>query len=125
MGNVLGLDHVSILVKDADRSVQFYCNLLGLEILPRPDLGFPGYWLGLGGGQSLHIMQLDNPNEGTLRPEHGGRDYHFAVRVASIESLKRRFESEGVAYTQSRSGRKALFVRDPDENAFELFEYQG
>lgn len=125
MGNVLGLDHVSILVKDADRSVQFYCNLLGLEILPRPDLGFPGYWLGLGAGQSLHIMQLDNPNEGTLRPEHGGRDYHFAVRVASIESLKRRFESEGVAYTQSRSGRKALFVRDPDENAFELFEYQG
>ncbi|MDX1348260.1 MAG: VOC family protein [Thiomicrorhabdus chilensis] len=125
MTNVLGLDHVSILVKDAERSAQFYRTLLGLEILPRPDLGFPGYWLDLGAEQSLHIMQLDNPNAGTVRPEHGGRDYHFALRVVSIESFKARLENEGIAYTQSRSGRKALFVKDPDENAFELFEFHS
>ncbi|WP_024851169.1 VOC family protein [Hydrogenovibrio kuenenii] len=122
MSKCLGFDHVSILVKDADASLKFYQNLLGLDILERPNLGFPGYWLDLQQGQSIHLMELDNPNANVERPEHGGRDYHFALRVSAIEEFKRKLESMGIAYTASRSGRKALFVRDLDENAFELFE---
>lgn len=122
MSKCLGFDHVSILVKDADASLKFYQNLLGLNVLERPDLGFPGYWLDLDQGQSIHIMALDNPSANAERPDHGGRDYHFALRVSAIEEFKRKLELMGIAYTASRSGRKALFVRDLDGNAFELFE---
>ncbi len=125
MAKVLGLDHVSIIVEDADKSLAFYQALLGVELLDRPELGFPGYWVDLLAGQSLHIMQLDNPNKDTLRPEHGGRDYHFALRVDSIDDLSKKLNEMGIAYTQSRSGRKALFIKDLDDNAFELFEYQS
>jgi catechol 2,3-dioxygenase-like lactoylglutathione lyase family enzyme len=124
MAKVLGLDHVSIIVKDADAAVTFYQALLGLEKLERPALGFPGYWLDLYNGQSLHIMQLPNPNADTQRPEHGGRDYHFALRVDSIEMFALKLEQLQMPFTRSRSGRKALFAKDPDNNAFELFEYQ-
>ena len=124
MAKVLGLDHVSIIVKDADAAVTFYQALLGLEKLERPALGFPGYWLDLYNGQSLHIMQLPNPNADTQRPEHGGRDYHFALRVDSIEMFALKLEQLHMPFTRSRSGRKALFAKDPDNNAFELFEYQ-
>ncbi|MBD3754170.1 MAG: VOC family protein [Gammaproteobacteria bacterium] len=124
MAKVLGLDHVSIIVKDADAAVTFYQALLGLEKLERPALGFPGYWLDLHNGQSLHIMQLPNPNTDTQRPEHGGRDYHFALRVDSIEMFALKLEQLQMPFTRSRSGRKALFAKDPDNNAFELFEYQ-
>lgn len=123
MSKVLGLDHVSIIVKDAEASLAFYQSLLGLTCLDRPDLGFPGYWLDLHAGQSLHIMQLDNPNQNTIRPEHGGRDYHFALRVDSIDSCCAKLDEMGMNYTRSRSGRKALFIKDLDDNAFELFEY--
>lgn len=122
MSKVLGFDHVSIVVKDAEASLDFYQNLLGLSEIPRPDLGFPGAWLDLFAGQSLHIMQIDNPNADTIRPEHGGRDYHFALRVDSIEGYIETLTALNMSFTKSRSGRKALFVKDLDNNAFELFE---
>ena len=123
MAKVLGLDHISIIVRDAELSLQFYQSLLGLRCLPRPDLGFPGYWLNLYEGQSIHVMQLDNPNANSVRPQHGGRDYHFALRVDSIDEYIEKLTQMDVAFTLSKSGRKALFVRDLDDNAFELFEY--
>jgi len=123
VARVLGLDHVSIIVKDADASLAFYQSLLGLGILERPDLAFPGYWVDLFAGQSLHIMQLPNPNAATIRPEQGGRDYHFALRVDCIETYAEKLNEMGRTFTSSQSGRKALFVRDLDENGFELFEY--
>lgn len=122
MSKVLGLDHVSIIVKDADASLDFYQKLLGLALLERPDLGFEGYWLDLYAGQSLHIMQLPNPDQNSVRPEHGGRDYHFALRVTEIEGFVAILEASGAVFTRSRSGRKALFIKDLDNNAFELFE---
>jgi len=125
MAKILGFDHVSIIVKEAEASLKFYQNLLGLDCLERPDLGFKGYWLDLGVGQSLHIMQLPNPNEKTQRPEHGGRDYHFALRVSSIKEYVQKCEINQIIYTRSRSGRKALFIKDLDGNAFELFEYHA
>ena len=125
MAKVLGFDHVSIIVKDAEASLAFYQSLLGVDLLTRPNLGFPGYWIDLYAGQSLHIMQLDNPNEGTKRPEHGGRDYHFALRVDSIEAYVVKLEQLDVTYTRSQSGRQALFIKDLDNNAFELFEYKA
>ena len=125
MAKVLGFDHVSLLVKDAEASLHFYQDLLGLSQLVRPPLGFPGYWLDLMNGQSLHLMQLDNPYAEVLRPEHGGRDLHFALRVASVEEFKTLLQQKGIGFTESRSGRKAIFVRDLDQNAFELFECPG
>jgi catechol 2,3-dioxygenase-like lactoylglutathione lyase family enzyme len=125
VAKVIGLDHVSIIVKDADATLAFYQSLLGVSILKRPQLDFPGYWVDLHAGQSLHIMQLDNPNTDTIRPEHGGRDFHFALRVDSIETFADKLEGMNVSYTSSKSGRKALFIKDLDNNAFELFEYQG
>lgn len=122
MAKVMGLDHVSILVADAQASLNFYQSLLGLSLLQRPDLGFPGYWLDLLNGQSLHIMQLPNPNAETSRPEHGGRDFHFALCVDSVADYEAHLQQHGLTYSRSRSGRKALFVKDLDGNAFELFE---
>jgi glyoxylase I family protein len=123
MAKVLGFDHVSIIVKDAKASLEFYQQLLEVSLLDRPNLGFPGYWVDLHAGQSLHIMQLESPNADTVRPLHGGRDYHFALRVDSIAGYAEKLETLGVVYTTSKSGRNALFVKDLDNNAFELFEY--
>ncbi len=122
MAKVLGLDHVSIIVRDAEASLAFYQQLLGLELLERPDLGFPGYWLNLFSEQTLHIMQLDNPNESTQRPQHGGRDFHFALRVDSIDGIIVTLDQMNLPYNLSKSGRKALFTKDLDGNAFELVE---
>ena len=56
------------------------------------------------------------------RPAHGGRDRHCAFTVSDLDRLRRRLDADGVAYTLSRSGRRALFCRDPDGNALEFIE---
>ena len=117
---VRGLDHVSLLVGDAEAACRFYVEVLGLEVLPRPDLGFPGAWLSLGADQALHLLELPDPDPRDGRPEHGGRDRHFALRVAATAPFAARLAERGIAFTRSRSGRDALFFRDPDGNAVEL-----
>ena len=119
--DVLGVDHVSLLVSDTARAERFYREALGLASLPRPDLGFPGAWLSLGsGGQALHLLELPDPDPRNGRPPHGGRDRHFALRVTSTASFAARLETMHVPFTRSMSGRDALFFRDPDGNAVEL-----
>ncbi|WP_243755456.1 VOC family protein [Thiomicrorhabdus sp. 6S3-12] len=115
------MDHISLLVQDADKAATFYQNILGLTVLERPNLGFPGFWLDFGAGQSLHLLQVSREHVLNDRlPEHGGRDFHFALRVRELESFVDKLEQAGIAYTKSRSGRKALFFRDLDGNAIEL-----
>jgi catechol 2,3-dioxygenase-like lactoylglutathione lyase family enzyme len=113
--------HVTVLVADLARAREFYQGLLGLEPDPaRPDLGFPGDWYEVGAGRQIHLMQLPNPEAGLARPEHGGRDRHFALAVDDLAALQQRLEAAGIACTRSRSGRAALFCRDPDGNALEF-----
>lgn len=116
------LHHVSLIVADTSRALQFYRDVLGLELEDsRPDLGFPGAWLRLGDHQ-IHLLELENPDPVKDRPAHGGRDRHTAVSVTDLRPVLTRLDEAGIAYTMSRSGRRALFCRDPDGNAWELIE---
>ena len=116
------LHHVSVLVADTTRALDFYRGVLGLEIDDRrPDLGYPGAWLQLDEAQ-VHLLELPNPDPIEGRPAHGGRDRHFALSVAQLEPVVQALERDGIAYTLSRSGRRALFCRDPDGNAVEIIE---
>jgi len=122
-GHITALLHAGLLVSDLARAKAFYESVLGLRVYPgRPDLPYPGEWYELGGGQQLHLMQLPNPDTGIARPEHGGRDRHIALAVADMAALKSRLEAAGVKYTASKSGRAALFCRDPDSNTLEFVE---
>ncbi len=117
-----GFHHASLIVSDTAVSVDFYTNLLGLEVAAgRPDLGYPGAWLNIGDMQ-IHLLELPNPDPQTGRPEHGGRDRHLAFDVGDLDNLIQKFDQSQTAYSLSRSGRRALFCRDPDGNALEFIE---
>lgn len=117
------LHHVSVIVADTTRSLAFYRDLLGLAVDPaRPDLGYPGAWLNVGsaGSGQIHLLELPNPDPTANRPAHGGRDRHCALGVEDLESIRLRLEQASLPYTLSKSGRRALFCRDPDGNAVEV-----
>ncbi len=115
--------HTTFLTADLARSRIFYETLLGFVSSPaRPDLGYPGVWYEVGANQQIHLMQLSNPEAGLQHPRHGGRDRHVALAVSDLEELMRRLAAAGVACTLSKSGRRALFCRDPDGNALEFIE---
>ena len=122
MSKVMRLHHCSVVVSDTARAVAFYRDILGLAIDPsRPALGFPGCWLQIG-DQQLHLLEVPNADPTAGRPAHGGRDRHTAVAVDDLAAYVARLNEAEIPFTVSRSGRPALFCRDPDGNAWELIE---
>jgi glyoxylase I family protein len=117
---LLRVDHLSVLVADVAAALPFYRQVLGLALIKRPDLGFPGAWLRLGDGVDVHLLQLPNPDPVAGRPVHGGRDRHIALRVAATAPFAERLTAMDWPFTRSKSGRDAIFFRDVDGNAWEL-----
>lgn len=121
-----GVHHVGLICSELERSLDFYVGILGLTINPdRPDSKLPyrGAWLMIG-PEMIHLMELPNPDPLEGRPEHGGRDRHFciAVEAGGVDAAKTALDEHGIAYTASKSGRPAIFFRDPDMNCLEVVE---
>ncbi len=117
-----GIDHHSVIISNVEKSRHFYGDILGLEEdLLRPQMSFDGLWFKVG-DQSIHCLCLQNPDPVQVRPEHGGRDRHVCLKGSDINELADRLEQHYIDYTRSRSGRKAIFFRDPDGNAIEVQE---
>lgn len=112
--------HAGLIVSDLQKSRAFYEGLLGLKPNPaRPNFDFEGVWYDIGQNQ-IHLMVVPNPYANIQRPAHGGRDNHLALSVEDVEPIKAALEAAGVPYSASKSGRAALFCRDPDGNAIEF-----
>lgn len=120
---ISGIHHATFLSSDLARSRAFYEGVLGLQLAStRPQMSFDGVWYDIARNQQIHLMLLPDPAAGVHHPAHGGRDRHIALGVKDLSKLKTRLEQAGIAYTQSQSGRNALFCRDPDQNALEFIE---
>lgn len=116
---IQGYHHTSLLITDLKQAAYFYENIIGLKRIERPNLNFEGLWYAVGDLQ-LHLLKLSNPLRQQKPPEHVGRDWHLALAVDEIDSLKQRLIAEKITYTMSRSGRVALFCRDFDDNGLEF-----
>ena len=122
MALITDFHHASMIVSDTGHALAFYRDILGLELdETRPDLGYPGAWLNVGAYQ-IHLLELPNPDPVEGRPSHGGRDRHLALGVSDLDVLAARLLAADIPHTSSRSGRRALFCRDPDGNALEFVE---
>lgn len=125
------LDHVGLLVSDMDRSLRFYCDGLGLELLRRSDRasGVASAVLRVG-AQEMNLFS--DPLFGTApearRPRQGsnatGID-HFCLEVeaASVAELSTALANAGITVTKGPTKRRdgvSLFVTDPDGVRVEL-----
>ena len=70
----------------------------------------------------IHLLELAAPGVQDSLPEHAGRDHHLALDIADLNAARAALAAAGIDYTLSRSGRRALFCRDPDGNGIELVE---
>lgn len=122
MSLIKRLHHSSLVASDLAVSRAFYEDVLELRPNPsRPQFSYDGIWYDIG-EQMIHLLVVPNPDAGTARPAHGGVDRHTALIVEDLDALVARLEQAGVPYSVSKSGRRALFCRDPDENALEFIE---
>ena len=116
---IVGMNHFTIVAEDERTTLDFYVGLLGLQVGPRPDLGFPGAWLYAGGPQAVLHMYFGRPMPST----RSGVIDHMAFSATGLKAMKARFDAAGVKYDlrqQAGAGTWQLFTFDPNGAKVEL-----
>ena len=126
---IRGLDHVVLRVADVDRSLRFYCGVLGCAEERRVDA------LGLvqlrAGAALIDLVAVDSPLGRLGGPAAGdvARNMdHFALQLVRFDepALRAQLAAHGVEAGEvgERYGAlgmgPSLYVRDPDGNVVEL-----
>jgi len=128
---VTELNHYLIRANDLERTKDFYCEVLGFEVMPRPDFPFPGYWLGVNGRIQVHMAQAGVPNSKlyylgspkNAATNNSGVIDHVAFLATDPDGFVKRLKSLGVPCRPRNfpeSGLYQLFVKDPDGLTVEL-----
>ncbi len=139
--------HVGLTVSDIERSISFYCDVLGLELAWRQEgdaaylaelTGVPGAHLRIAfvkttrsQGTAIELLQYVAPN-GTpvdTTPCNPG-NAHVCFFVDDLEATYRQLTERGVRFVSTpvriaagvHRGSLAVYARDPDSFTLEFFE---
>ena len=130
MISIAGLDHVVLRVRDLERALAFYRDVLGLPIereLP-PEIGLVQLRAGAALVDLVPVGGAIGRQGGAAAGEEGRNMDHFCLQVEPFEeeALRAHLAKHGVPAgpTESRYGARgngpSIYVRDPDGNTVEL-----
>jgi catechol 2,3-dioxygenase-like lactoylglutathione lyase family enzyme len=128
---VTELNHYLIRANNLERTKDFYCKVLGFQVMPRPDFPFPGYWLGINGKIQVHMAQAGVPNAElyylgspkNAATDHAGVIDHIAFLATDPEKFVKHFKDLKIKSRPRNfpeSKLYQLFVKDPDGLTIEL-----
>jgi catechol 2,3-dioxygenase-like lactoylglutathione lyase family enzyme len=128
---VTELNHYFVRANDLERTKDFYCDVLGFEVMPRPDFPFPGYWLGVNGKIQVHMGPHGIPDAeryylGTTArsgTDNAGVVDHIAFLATDPDAFRARFERFGIKPRNRYFAQFKLyqsFIADPDGLVIEL-----
>lgn len=116
-----GIDHVVLRVRDVEKSLEFYCKVLGLTLeRARPEIGL---WHIRAGFSMIDLVAA-----GDAAPPQPGNMDHFCISMQEWdeEAIHRLLDEKGIEYsaTATRFGAEgtglSLYIKDPDGNSVEL-----
>ena len=111
------LNHIAITVKDLNKSIAFYKNILQLETIPEPFKDGKHYWFKIGERSQLHVIEA----EGTITHFKGN---HICYSIGSMDNFIALIKKNKIPYeswvgkkgefTIRPDGVKQIYLRDPD-----------
>ena len=122
------IDHVTLVVKDLERSRRFYEEVLGMQLVPRPNFPFDGLWFQAGATQIHLILEHEASGPAGERkfpnnPTSRGR--HFAFEVNDAQAATEQLRAHGITLAAGPKHRPdgplQICILDPDDHLVELF----
>ena len=122
-GNITNLNHAVLYVSDVTRSLAFYQEAFGFEVVDR--MGDQAVFMKSAGGENHHDLALMSVGANAPRPPRGSVGlYHLAWEVASMEDLvamaERLASMEALGGMSDHGVSKSLYAKDPDGIEFEV-----
>jgi len=123
------LDHVVLRVNDAQRSLAFYCDLLGCKLERRVEEA--GLIQLRAGSALIDLVPLDGPlgRAGGAPPAREGRNMdHLCLRIEPFDEAAIRAHLDGAGIDAGETARRygaegfgpSIYIEDPDGNVIEL-----
>ncbi len=123
--------HTMLRVGDMDKSIDFYVNNLGMNLIRRKDYlhgEFTLAFIGYGSEKENAVIELTH-NWGKKSEDYvlGDKYGHIAIGVKDIQGICQRLEDNGCKVTTKPKTMKnsttvLAFVEDPDGYKIELIE---
>jgi lactoylglutathione lyase len=121
--------HTMLRVGDLARSIDFYTNVLGMNVIrttDRPDQKYTLAFVGYGDEANGAVLELTY-NYGVARYEMGTAYGHVAIEVADAKAACAAVRAKGGNVTREAGAVKGgstviAFVQDPDGYKIELIE---
>ncbi len=123
--------HTMLRVGDLQRSIDFYTNVIGMELLrttERPEQKYSLAFVAFGGGNRNGEAELElTYNHGVSEYDLGSAYGHIALGVESVAQTCDRIRAAGGKITREpgpvKGGKTVIaFVEDPDGYKIELIE---
>jgi catechol 2,3-dioxygenase-like lactoylglutathione lyase family enzyme len=122
-----GLFHAAIKTVDLAATVHFYCDILGLTKVHRPDFGYPGAWLACPtpGGQAIVHIYAGGPALSVIGIAVTGTAAidHLSLACSGFNSFRERFKQNLIPWREflvPGTSLWQLFVYDPNGVQLEL-----
>lgn len=130
---LLGIHHIAINVRDVERSVQWYGDVLGFRpLFPYDTEHFTRRILRHDSGAIVAVTKHNHPDAGTEFNERRTGLDHIAFAVASqaeLEAWVARLDAAGVTHSgisiTPATGSALVAFRDPDNIQLEMYVAQG
>ncbi len=123
-----GVHHIAIICSDYGKSLTFYCDILGFEVVGEHYRAARDSYktdLALNGQYVVELFSFPSPPPRVNGPEAAGLR-HLAFRVADVKAAAEELERKGVPCEEVRTdpftGREYTFFKDPDGLPLELYQ---
>ena len=126
---VKGIHHISIVVRDMERTIRFYSDVLGLKLVKQTvnydDPASKHFYFGddeATPGTLLTFFEVPHAGPGRIG---AGSTHHFAMAAENEEELLRwqeRLRENGIAVTEIRDRTyfRSIYFQDPDGHIVEI-----
>ncbi len=118
------IGHVHLKVASIERSLQFYCDLLGFELTTM--YGSQAAFISAGGYHHHIGLNTWHSKDAPPAPPHGVGLYHTAILYPTKKDLAAIYDRLRKAYypltgASDHGVSEALYLNDPDHNGVELY----
>ena len=117
-------DHYSLIVKDLEKTGEFYKNILKLKEIPHPSATSGFRWFVINGNSQLHLIGKDSV------PMKHSKSVHLCLATQKLDEFIAYLEDKEVAYsdwpgkpnavTLRADGVRQIYLQDPENNWVEI-----